>query len=160
MTGPEDPGVDRNTQTELGRALRMAWWNYMQRLNSDMRSDGFDKQRFAMLYMYAVYAEPDSMTISKLGRRFSVSRQAASVNVALLRRRGYLKVVSSPTDNREKLVRLTPRAVKYIEARLGAAAALDAKIRERIGDAEVERLMEMLADVADVAGGAPGPDLA
>ncbi len=150
MTEIEASAGARNPQTALGRALRIAWSSYMQRLDTHMQSEGFDKQRFAMLYMYAVYAEPDPMTISELGRRFAVSRQAASVNVGILRRDGYVTVGSSATDNREKVVRLTPRAVDYVTERLRAAAALDDQIRSGLGDTGLNQLLEALATVADI----------
>jgi DNA-binding MarR family transcriptional regulator len=46
-----------------------------------------------------------------MGRQFDVSRQAASKIVAELRELGYVEAAASATDRREKVVKLTPKAV-------------------------------------------------
>lgn len=91
------------------------------------------------------------MTISQMGRQFDVSRQAASKIVAELRERGYVQVTASTTDQREKVVELTPKAIEHVTARLRAAAELDRAIRERIGDASLDELYKVLAAVGEVS---------
>ena len=95
------------------------------------------------------------MTISDIGRQFDVSRQAASKIVAELRERGYMQVTASTTDQREKVVELTPKAIEHVTARLRAAGELDRAIRERIGDAGLDELYKVLEAVGEVSRGKP-----
>ncbi len=143
----------RAPQTDLGQALRIAWWSYVHRLDTEMESAGFPERRFAMNYVFALYAQPGAMTISEMGRQFDVTRQAASKIVAELRERGYVRVTASTTDQREKVVELTPKAIEHVTARLRAAAELDRAIRKRIGDRGLGELYKALEAVGEVARG-------
>ncbi len=140
-------------QTDLGQALRIAWWSYVHRIDADMEAAGYPERRAAMNYVFALYAQPGPITISEMGRQFDVSRQAASKIVAELTQRGYVRAVASTTDQREKVVELTPKAIEHVTARLRAAAALDRSIRESVGDAGLDQLHQVLAAVGEVARG-------
>lgn len=148
MTEAGRPADAGSSQTAFGRALRLAWWSYVYRLDVEMAAAGFEQRRFPLVYMFALYGEPDALTISQIGKRFSISRQAASKIVANLRNLGYVTVRPSSSDRREKVVELTPRAVDFVTARQRAASALDAEIRSKLGDSEIEHLYRMLAAVA------------
>jgi DNA-binding MarR family transcriptional regulator len=143
----------RSPQTHLGQALRIAWWSYVHRLDTDMEAAGYPERRAAMNYVFALYAQPGPITISEMGRQFDVSRQAASKIVAELRQRGYVRPVASTTDQREKVVELTPKAIEHVSARLRAAAALDRAIRDRIGADGLDRLYQVLEAVGEVSRG-------
>ncbi|BAV42848.1 MarR family winged helix-turn-helix transcriptional regulator [Mycobacterium ulcerans] len=144
----------RSPQTPLGQVLRIAWWSYVHRVDTDMEAAGFERRRFSMNYVFALYALPGPMTISQMGRQFGVSRQAASKLVAELRDRGYVQTAPSPTDQREKVVELTPKAMEYLAARQRAAAALDRAIQQRVGADGVEQLHQILDAVGEAARGA------
>jgi DNA-binding MarR family transcriptional regulator len=118
-----------------------------------MKAAGFPERRSAMNYVFALYAQPGPMTISEMGRQFDVTRQAASKIVAELSQRGYLQAVESTTDQREKVVELTPKAIEHVTARLRAAAALDRAIRRRVGDAGLDELYKALEAVGEVSRG-------
>jgi len=145
--------ASRSPQTDLGQALRIAWWSYVHRIDTDMEAAGYPERRAAMNYVFALYAQPGPITISEMGRQFDVSRQAASKIVAELSQRGYVRAVASSTDQREKVVELTPKAIEHVTARLGAAAALDRAIRERVGGAGLDQLYQALEAVGEVARG-------
>lgn len=146
-----DEGGPRSPQTDLGQAIRMAWWSYVHRVDTEMQAGGFPERRFAMNYVFALYAQPGPMTISEMGRQFDVSRQAASKLVGELCREGYLQTAASATDQREKVVVLTPKAIDYVTARRRAAAELDRAIAERIGDDGLSELLRMLRAVGAVS---------
>jgi len=151
MTEIGRPEGARNPQTAFGRALRIAWWSYVRRLDADLAAAGFDERRFPMIYMFALYAEPAAMTISQMAGRFAISRQAASKIVAKLRELGYVTVTPSTTDRREKMVELTSRAVEYLTARRRAASALDTEIQSALGGNDFDHLQRVLAAVAEIA---------
>lgn len=129
----------------------MAWWSYVTRLDQDMEAAGFPERRFAMNYVFALYAQPGPVTISEMGRQFDVSRQAASKIVGELRRDGYVETEVSPTDQREKVVVLTPKAIDYVAARRRAAAKLEQAIAERIGGDGLTELQRLLQAVGEVS---------
>ncbi len=131
--------------------MRMAWWSYVTRVDKDMEAAGFPERRFAMNYVFALYAQPGPMTISEMGRQFDVSRQAASKLVGELRRDGYVETEASTTDQREKVVVLTPKAIEYVAARRHAAAELEHAIAEQIGDAGLSELQRLLHAVGEVS---------
>jgi DNA-binding MarR family transcriptional regulator len=143
----------RSPQTDLGQALRIAWWGYQQRLDNEMEAAGFPQRSYPINYVFALYAQPGPMTISEMGRQFAISRQAASKIVGELLRRGYVQVTASTTDQREKVVALTPQAIEMVSTRLRAAAELDQAIRERIGEAGLDELHKMFEAITAVSTG-------
>jgi DNA-binding MarR family transcriptional regulator len=143
----------RAPQTDLGTALRMAWWGYVRRVDKEMESAGFPERIYSMNYVFALYAQPGPMTISEMGRLFAISRQAASKIIAELRRRGYVRATTSTTDQREKVVELTPKAIEHVTARLHAAQELDRVIRERIGEVGLDELYKALGAIGEVSTG-------
>lgn len=146
-----DAAGHRLPQTDLGTALRIAWWSYVRRVDIEMESGGFPERNHSMNYVFALYAQSGPMTISEMGRLFSISRQAASKVVGELRDRGFVRVAASSTDQREKVVELTTKATEFVNARLGAAAALDTAIRDRVGDDGLRALQRALMVISEVA---------
>ncbi len=140
-------------QTDLGQALRIAWWSYVQRIDNKMESGGYPERSHPINYLFALYAQPEPMTISEMGRQFTITRQAASKIVSELRQRDYVRATVSKTDQREKVVELTPKAIELVTARLRAAGELDREIRERIGDAALDELYKTLGAVGEIAVG-------
>ncbi|GAB3018096.1 MarR family winged helix-turn-helix transcriptional regulator [Mycobacterium bourgelatii] len=145
-------------QTDLGQALRMAWWSYLHRIDAEMESAGYPERSYPINYVFALYAQPGPMTISEMSRQFTISRQAASKIVAALREREYVTVTASTTDQREKIVELTPKAIDHVTARLEAASALDRDVRARIGDEGLAELCRLLDQVCQAAIGEAGAD--
>jgi DNA-binding MarR family transcriptional regulator len=88
-----------------------------------------------------------------MGRLFDISRQAASKVVAELRQRGYVQTSPSTNDQREKVVELTPKSIKFVTARLVAADELDRQIRARLGAAGLDELNKALKAVGEVSTG-------
>ncbi|CAM4419646.1 MarR family protein [Mycobacterium basiliense] len=148
-----DESLYRSPQTPLGQGLRVAWWSYVHRVDTEMEAAGFERRRFSMNYVFALYALPGPMTISQMGRQFGVSRQAASKLVAELRDRGYVQTTPSATDQREKVVELTPKAIEYVTVRQRAAADLDRVIHERVGAEGARELYRILDIVGEAARG-------
>jgi DNA-binding MarR family transcriptional regulator len=141
----------RPPQTDLGQALRIAWWSYVQRVDNEMESAGFPERSHPINYLFALYAQPGPVTISEMGRQFAITRQAASKIVGELRQREYVRATTSTTDHREKVVELTPKALELVTARLRAAGELDREIRERVGDDALDALYKSLGAIGEVA---------
>jgi len=82
---------------------------------------------------------------SELGRRLSVSKQAASKTVAVLEERGYVTRGADPLDARRKRLQVT--ALGFEVMRVGEAVfdELRAEWKRRIGAKQLERLESDLA---------------
>jgi DNA-binding MarR family transcriptional regulator len=93
------------------------------------------------------------VTISAIGRELGITRQAASKIVAGGRDRGYVSLSPSPTDGREKIVRLTARALDYLTAQRAAERRIAAQLRRELGPDAFDGLSRLL----DVLGAREAP---
>jgi DNA-binding MarR family transcriptional regulator len=102
---------------------------------------------------------PDGVSISELGRRLGVSKQAAAKTAAALEGLGYASRMPHPLDKRASVLVRTERG----EEMLGLSAAVFSQLRqrwaERLGDSRVQALEDDLEAVVTVAGGAKLGDL-
>ena len=83
-------------------------------------------------------------TASELGRRLSVSKQAAAKTIAVLEQLGYVDRDVDPSDGRRKRLQVTPRGHEMV----AIGSALFDEVRERwatqVGD---DRLSTLQADL-------------
>jgi DNA-binding MarR family transcriptional regulator len=86
---------------------------------------------------------------SELGRRLSVTKQAAAQTIAILEEFGYVDREPDPSDARRKRVRVTPRGHELMT--IGGALFDDVRSRwaARIGDAQLKTLETHLAQLAE-----------
>jgi DNA-binding MarR family transcriptional regulator len=93
--------------------------------------------------MRAIAAGADNA--SELGRRLSVSKQAAAKTIAVLQERGYVARTANPLDARLKSLQVTPRGFDM----LGQGEAIFDELRDRwklqIGSGQLESLEAHLA---------------
>jgi DNA-binding MarR family transcriptional regulator len=86
-------------------------------------------------------------TASELGRRLSVSKQAAAKTIASLQQLGYVAREVDPSDGRRKRVRLTPRGYEV----MAIGGALFDDVRERwaaqIGARQLDNLQGHLGQL-------------
>jgi DNA-binding MarR family transcriptional regulator len=129
-------------------ALRRALAGYRRRMDRELAAAGFADRRFPQGRVLHMCADAGDTTISDVGRALGITRQGASKIVAGLRERGYVDVTPSPADGREKILTLTPRALAFLAARRGAALAIEARLRDDIGDEGVAQLLRFLDAVA------------
>jgi DNA-binding MarR family transcriptional regulator len=66
-------------------------------------------------------------TPSELGRRLSVSKQAAAKTIAVMQRLGYVEIEPDPVDGRRRRIRVTPRGRDMV----AIGSALFDDVRER-----------------------------
>lgn len=80
---------------------------------AELQQRGFGDVRPAHDFaMRAILAGAD--TPSALGRRLSVSKQAAAKTIFVLEERGYVISEAHPTDSRQKRLRVTPRGTELL----------------------------------------------
>jgi DNA-binding MarR family transcriptional regulator len=93
----------------------------------------------------AVDAGADSA--SELGRRLSVSKQAAAKTIALLEERGYLTREPDPGDARRKRLRVTPRGYDVMRDGEAVFDELRAGWERQLGPGPLAELEERLGAV-------------
>lgn len=144
--GRRQAGPDRLAwgSVSLGGGLRRAWVGYQRRLDREMAAAGFADRGFPDGRVLRLCARSDEVTASQIGRELRITRQGAGKIVADLRDRGYVTLVSSPGDGREKIVTLTPRARDYLAAQYTAARRIEEELRSQVGAEAFEGLRALL----------------
>jgi len=84
---------------------------------------------------------------SELGRRLSVSKQAAAKTLAQLEERGYVTREDDPTDARRKRVRVTKRGLAVMREGERIFDELREQWAQRIGPAKLRTLEKQLAEL-------------
>jgi DNA-binding MarR family transcriptional regulator len=93
--------------------------------------------------MRAIAAGADNA--SELGRRLSVSKQAASKTVAVLEERGYVTRGTDPLDSRRKRLQVTARGFEVMRVGEAVFDELRDDWKQKIGAQQLERLESDLA---------------
>ena len=83
---------------------------------------------------------------SELGRRLSVSKQAAAKTIALLEQRGYVARDPDAQDGRQKRLQLTPRGLELLKAGEGIFDELRLQWAEQIGMDRLEMVEAVLTE--------------
>lgn len=130
----------------LGAALPRAWAGYRDRLNRELTATGFGGHGAPDGRVLRLCSATTEVTISEIGRGLGITRQAASKIVAGLRDGGFVALSPSPTDGREKIVRLTAHALDYLAAQRAAERRIAAQLRREVG-AEAFTGLSRLLDV-------------
>jgi DNA-binding MarR family transcriptional regulator len=100
--------------------------------------------------MRAIAAGADDA--SELGRRLSVSKQAAAKTVAVLEERGYVVRSSDPLDARRKRLQVTPLGFEVMRVGEAVFDELRDKWEREIGTKQLERLE---SDLSALIGASP-----
>ena len=99
--------------------------------------------------MRAIAAGADNA--SELGRRLSVSKQAAAKTVAVLEERGYVTRGADPLDARRKRLEVTALGLEVMRAGEAVFDELRDKWKRKIGAKQLERLESDLATLVGVS---------
>lgn len=135
---------DATAPRALGGALRRAWIGYRRKLDDELNAAGFGDHGFPDGRVLRICSTSSETTISQIGRDLGITRQGASKIVASLRDRRYVSLTSSEADGREKIVRLTPRAVDYLAAQQKAARKIERRLRADFGSDTLESVYAVL----------------
>jgi len=112
--------------------------------SSELASLGFEDFRPVHEFaLRAIAAGADSA--SDLGRRTSVSKQAAAKTIAVLRQRGYVEITPDPEDARRKRLQVTPLGFEVMAQGEAILERIRQKWEDQIGRAELAKLEERLA---------------
>lgn len=132
---------------DLPLLLLAAFRTVIDDLHADLADVGHADARPA--HGFALQAiGPDGASVSELGRRLGVSKQAAAKTVAGLVDLGYASREHDPSDARASLVRRTPRGDDLLARSAASFARQHAELAERLGPRRLERLEDDLESIA------------
>jgi len=117
-----------------------------EELMRELAARGHPDVRFAHGSVFQ-FLDDDGTRVSVLAERAHVSKQAMAQLVAHLEEHGYVERVPDPRDRRAKLVRATERGGEVFAIAQAMLASVDARLRQRLGDAKVEQLRTLLEEL-------------
>jgi DNA-binding MarR family transcriptional regulator len=141
--------------------IRAARGAYARSMRAQLHALGVDDIPRNGLFILAGIESSDSPR-QDLTAELGITKQAVSQLIDTLVSRGYLTRNPDPQDGRRISLELTERGQQVLEAASHAVEAIDARLRERVGDQQVEGMraaLRALAEikVADAASGAGLP---
>lgn len=146
---PEGLAVGELALTQLALFVGMAADESVLR---GLRAAGFAGLRPSHGYLVQrLLAGPSS--ISELARGLGVTQQAVSKSAAELARGGYLTDAESD-DKRVRRVQLSERGWACVEASRGLRGAIEAGLREAVGERALEQAHRVLSEALTRLGGA------
>ena len=134
----------QSSGAELALLLLGGFHSMVDEVNVELAKRGHDGVR--PVHEFALRAvDAGADTASELGRRLSVTKQAAAQTIAVLEGFGYVDREPDPSDARRKRLRVTPRGHELMT--VGGALFDDVRSRwaARIGDDELKTLEGHLA---------------
>ena len=96
------------------------------------------------------YLDDAGTRVGVLAERAQMTKQAMAELVAHLEAHGYVERVPDPGDRRAKLVRTTARGREVFAIVREFVAEVDARLAARLGQAKVDRLRALLAELDGV----------
>jgi DNA-binding MarR family transcriptional regulator len=134
---------------ELPLLLAGTFRALLDELHEELARQGHAEAR--PLHGFALQAlGPDGATISELGRRLGVTKQAAAKTAASLEQIGYLRRVSDPSDGRAQLLIRTELGTDMLARSAVIFESLRRDIAGRIGG---QRLAELEDDLETITSG-------
>ena len=141
-----DPNLDLVVQLQIAGALLSA------RGLAALVDEGFDDLRVADGYWFQ-HLVTGARPISELAARMGITQQGASKAIADLEARGYVAREPGVEDRRARLVRLTERGEAAVAAARAVRKREQARLRRRVGAAELHRFERTLGSILDAIGG-------
>ena len=127
------------------------------RLGTAVATVGGEKMRPSFGFVIRAVAA-EQPTVSRLAELLGVTKQAASRLADDMVSLGYLDREGDPDDRRRTVLRLTVLGERVRVRARAESAVMEAELRERFGDEQVEVLRALLTDFVERGGG--GAELA
>lgn len=130
----------------------------IDRLHVELAKHGHDQAR--PLHGFALQAiGPDGASISELGRRLGVSKQAAGKTATGLERAGYVRREIDPRDRRAWILVRTDRGNEMLTLSAGFFEQIATDWARQIGDTRLQAIEDDLQEIIEGDGGLKIGDL-
>lgn len=148
---PGDNERVRRPGFELPLLLAGAFRELIDNLHAELGKHGHGQAR--PLHGFALQAiGPDGATVSELGRRLGVTKQAAAKTAAGLEQIGYITRQPSTRDARATVLTRTPRGQEMLDLSAAIFEQLRRDWGRRLGDDKVQAIEDGLAAIVTSGG--------
>lgn len=128
----------------MNEAVRL----FEARIVENLRANGHDELSIAHINLTRNLDE-EGTRLTELARRASMTKQSMSELVDQVERTGLIEKRRDPTDGRAKLVCFTEKGLLWLEAFHQSLTIAEAEMREELGSAMVDLMVEVLAKYVD-----------
>lgn len=128
----------------IGRRLNEAVRIFESKIIQSLKLRGHDELTVAHINLTRNLDE-DGTRLTELARRASMTKQSMSELVDQVERTGLIEKRRDPTDGRAKLVCFTPKGLIWLEAFHQSLLVAETEMRQEIGSAVVDLVVEVLA---------------
>jgi DNA-binding MarR family transcriptional regulator len=136
-----EPGI---SERSIGVALIRAYEWFDDALIAWMHANGHPELTRSTSMIFS-YLDPEGSRPAELARRIGISRQAVHRTLAEMVEIGLVTLASDPTDQRAKVVLLTPLGRTHVVLARRRLAELERELEARIGSDRMAGLREALA---------------
>ncbi|OXM59492.1 MarR family transcriptional regulator [Amycolatopsis vastitatis] len=138
----------QSSGAELALLLLGGFHSMVDEVNVELAKRGHEGVR--PVHEFALRAvDAGADTASALGRRLSVTKQAAAQTIAVLEEFGYVDREPDPSDGRRKRVRVTPRGHELMAIGGALFDGVRSRWATRIGPEQLETLEAHLAQLTE-----------
>jgi DNA-binding MarR family transcriptional regulator len=128
----------------IGRRMNEAVQIFERKIIENLKLSGHEELTVAHINLTRNLDE-DGTRLTELARRASMTKQSMSELVDQVERTGLIEKRPDPTDGRAKLVCFTPAGLAWLEAFHQSLMVAETEMREVIGSAVVDLVVEVLA---------------
>jgi DNA-binding MarR family transcriptional regulator len=141
------------TEPDLAILITAANRCVADRLGQAVATAGGEAMRPSFGYVLRAVAA-EQPTVSRLAELLGITKQGASRLADDMVSLGYLERTHDPTDRRRTHLRLTHTGQRIRARALAESHAMEAELRQRFGDTQVQHLRALLTDFIQRHGGA------
>jgi DNA-binding MarR family transcriptional regulator len=133
---------------DFGVLLNLAFGVFKKKLHLAMADAGFDDLGPAFGYVFRMLAGGEA-NLSDLARALEITAPGALKIVNDMAAKGYVERVDHPTDARQRLLRLTPRAREAMKFARRFHARFEAGLERQLGATAARALRRSLEAIVD-----------
>lgn len=137
------PATER--RRTLGALLRLPYEALQKEVYGSLAARGFPEIRPAHSAVFRHIA-PGGSRLTALAERAGMTKQSMAYLVEGLEAAGHVKGAPDPTDGRARLVRLTAKGEKVLDALLALSTEAEARVAARIGAKRAAKLRRALEE--------------
>ena len=136
-----------STTPNLGVLLRDCFRELTEHIHARLAEQGYPHVRIAHGNVFQ-FLDDEGTRVSVLAERAQMTKQSMGELVGHLEAHGYVERVPDPGDGRAKLVRPTASGQAVYPLARAAIAEVEARWAERIGEARLRVLRELLEELS------------
>lgn len=142
--------MTQSGKPDIGILLLLADQEFVRALRGQLAAQGYEDQGRSDGFVFRTLADGPT-TISRLAERLEITKQGAGQIADDLERRGYVERRPDPSDARARLLHLTDRGRAALSAARRFHRDYERRLRQRLGDAAIDTLRDVLTEMAGEA---------